>query len=800
MKLVIIEGAGKKETIEKYLGNGYKVFATKGHIRDLPVKSIAINVKKNFEPKYEIMEDKAQIAEQLKREAGKAKDGILLATDPDREGEAISWHVAHILDIDATAPVRIVFNEISKKAITTALANPRPIDQSLVDAQQARRVLDRLVGYKVSPVLCKKIQSKLSAGRVQSVTLKLVVDREREIRAFIPEEYWPFASILNKAGDSTAIKAVLAKKEGEKYKLVSKEMVDETLAGLNGKEYKVASVKKSITKARPMPPFITSSLQQDALNKLGFSLKQTSSVAQTLYEGVDVGPEGKVALVTYIRTDSTRVAPDAIASAREFIGKKYGADYVPEKPNFYASKKGAQDAHEAIRPINLDRTPESLKGALAPPQFKLYKLIYERFLASQMSDATYNSLAVEIEAGIYGFKVTGKTPLFPGYTAVYNFDTSAKKGKNAEDSEEDEENTNAKIPDLVEGEILNFVEYKYEQKFTKPPTRYTEASLVKAMEEKGIGRPATYTPTISVLTSRTYCSKEGRYLVPSELGEKVTDMLVKYFPDIMDVLFTAKMEDELDTIEDGGVIWQGVVGKYYEGLEEKIANALGDEYTLKEPPVETDIPCDKCGVNMVIRSGRFGQFLACPGFPKCKNIKNIVQPAVEAVDGISVPPPSEYESAGSFDGAEPNINLSNINEGQTMENTKTLTATKIVVQEQQNSGIFCEKCGKEMILRNGKYGSFHACPGYPACKNIKDIKKEEDENAGNCPKCSKPLGKRFSKGKPFYGCSGYPDCSFASNLPLSDEKCPDCGSYTTVRKGAETTTIICGAKGCKFKK
>jgi len=786
MKLVIIEGAGKKETIEKYLGSGYKVFATKGHIRDLPVKSLAINVKKNFEPKYEIMEDKAPIAEQLKREASKASS-ILLATDPDREGEAISWHVAHIIGIDATAPVRIVFNEISKKAIAKALENPRPIDQSLVDAQQARRVLDRLVGYKVSPVLCKKIQSKLSAGRVQSVTLKLVVDREREIRAFIPEEYWPFSSILNKQGDSIAIKAILAKKGGEKYKLTSKEEVDETLAGLDGKPYKVTSVKKSITKARPLPPFITSSLQQDALNKLGFSLKQTSSVAQTLYEGVEVGPEGKVALVTYIRTDSTRVSPDAIASAREYIGKKYGADYVPEKPNFYASKKGAQDAHEAIRPINLDRTPESLKGTLAAPQYKLYKLIYERFLASQMSDATYNSLAVEIEAGNYGFKVNGKTPLFPGYTAVYNFDTSAKKSKNGEETEDESEATNAKIPDLTEGEILNFVEYKYEQKFTKPPTRYTEASLVKAMEEKGIGRPATYTPTISVLTSRTYCSKEGKYLVPSELGEKVTDMLNKYFPDIMDVSFTALMEEELDTIEDGGVIWQGVVGKYYDGLEEKIATALGDEYTLKEPPVPTDIPCDKCGVNMVIRTGRFGQFLACPAFPKCRNIKNI-----HKEEGEEAPPPSEYESNGSFDGAE--VNIEKINEEQTM------TTQKVTIQDTTNTGVICEKCGKEMVLKNGKFGPFHACPGYPECKNIKNITKDEDVKAGNCPKCDKPLAKRFSKGKPFYGCPGYPDCSFASSFPLAEDKCPECNSYMTVRKGNETETVICSSKDCKYKK
>ncbi|MCL2375355.1 MAG: type I DNA topoisomerase, partial [Firmicutes bacterium] len=515
MTLVIIEGIGKKETIEKYLGKGYKVVATGGHIRDLPPKSLAVNVKNNFEPKYVVMEDKADAAERLKKEAAKAGN-VLLATDPDREGEAISWHVAHILDIDPNQNIRIEFNEISKKAVTKALENPRPVNLNLVDAQQARRVLDRLVGFKISPVLCKKIQNKLSAGRVQSVTLRLVVEREREIRNFKPEEYWPFFSILQKEKNPSFIKAALAKKGSDKLKLTSKEEVDAVLKDIDGKPYTVKTVKKSITKSRPPAPFITSSLQQDALNKLGFSLKQTQAFAQNLYEGIEIPGEGKVALVTYIRTDSTRVAPDAISEAREFITKKFGKEYIPEKPNYYASKKGSQDAHEAIRPISIDRTPEALQNALSNKNhYKLYKLIYERFLASQMSEAQYNSLSVDIDCNNYGFKVTGKTPLFAGYTAIYNMFEEKKEG--------DDELDSSKLPELNEGDVLDFVKYQFEQKFTKPPARYTEASLVKAMEEKGIGRPATYVPTVATLASREYTSKDGRYIAATELGEKATD-------------------------------------------------------------------------------------------------------------------------------------------------------------------------------------------------------------------------------------------------------------------------------------
>ncbi|MCH5164140.1 MAG: type I DNA topoisomerase [Clostridiales bacterium] len=734
MKLVIIEGIGKKETVEKYLGKGYKVFATRGHIRDLPSKTLAVNVKDNFEPRYEIIPTQKEIVKKLTEEAAKAEE-ILLATDPDREGEAISWHVAELLGLDKTDNIRIAFNEISKNAVQEALKNPRPIDENLVDAQQARRVLDRLVGYKLSPVLCKKIQSKLSAGRVQSVTLRLIVEREREIRAFKPEEYWPFASILNKGKKS--FKATLTTKNDKKIKIGNKAEVDKIVAELEGKEYAVTNVKKSVTRSKPSAPFTTSTMQQDALNKLGMSLSQTTQTAQNLYEGIEIPGEGKVALVTYIRTDSTRVSAGAMAEAKEFITQNYGKEYVPNKPNIYASKKSAQDAHEAIRPITLSRTPDSLSGVLSRTNYKLYKLIYDRFLASQMSDATYDSLNVDIKAGDYGFKVTGKTPKFAGYTAVY---------KNFIEPKDDEGDESTNLPALAEGDKLGFEKYKFEQKFTKPPARYTEASIVKAMEEKGIGRPATYTPTVTLLFSRGYTEKEGKTILPTELGEKVTDMLLKYFPDIMNVKFTAGMEEQLDEIEDGSRIWRSVIKDFYAGFEDKVAMAMGDSFSLKAPDEKSDVVCESCGSLMVIKQGRFGKFLACPNYPKCKNTK--------ALDSDGKP----------------------------------------VEVEAPVEGEKCEKCGKPMVLRKGRFGDFWACSGYPKCKNIKNIEGKE-ENYGTCPLCGKPL--KAVKGRSmFFGCTGYPDCKFTSANKVSDTKCPECGAYMTERKYGGKDYLVCSSKEC----
>ena len=736
MKLVVIEGAGKVKTVEKYLGKGYKVFATKGHVRDLPQKTLAVNVKKDFEPKYEIMPDKTETVKELKNLASKA-DAIYLATDPDREGEAISWHIANILGLSPEQPVRAEFNEISEKAVKNGLAHPRKINLNLVDAQQARRVLDRLVGYKLSPVLCKKIRNNLSAGRVQSVTLRLIVEREREIRNFKPEEYWTFFSNL-KNSDHFEMRASLEKKNNKKYKIANKDELDKVLSDLKGESYVVGKVVKKVAKSHAPAPFITSSMQQDALNKLGMNLKQTSAAAQALYEGVNIGGE-HIALITYIRTDSTRVSPDAQKAAREFIAKKFGEKFVPVKPNIYASKKSAQDAHEAIRPITLDRTPESLKGTLSPENYKLYKLIYERFLASQMSDAEYNTVNAEINAGNYTFKVSGKTPLFAGYTAVYS---------NYQEEKDDE--MGVKLPVLTEGEQLAFVSHTYEQKFTKPPARYTEASLVKTMEEKGIGRPATYTPTVALLFSREYIVKEGKFIVPTQLGEEVTDMLVKYFSDIMDVGFTANMESKLDDIEDGGKIWQKVVGEYYNGLEDKIAAAMGDSFSLKAADEVSDVICENCGSRMVYKNGKFGRFLACPNFPKCRNTK--------ALD----------ENGNVVDKENP--------------------------KQPEQTGVICDKCGSPMVLRHGKFGDFLACSAYPKCKNIKNIQTNEDY--GKCPDCGKPL-KRIISGKgAFYGCTGYPDCKFTSLYPVSDKKCPDCGGYMVKRSYKGKNYLVCAKKDC----
>lgn len=739
MKLVVIEGVGKVKTVEKYLGKGYKVFATKGHVRDLPQKTLAVNVKKDFEPKYEIMPDKVETVKELKNLAQKA-EAVYLATDPDREGEAISWHIANILGLSPDQPVRAEFNEISEKAVKNGLEHPRTINLNLVDAQQARRVLDRLVGYKLSPVLCKKIRNNLSAGRVQSVTLRLIVEREREIRNFKPEEYWTFFSNLKNA-EGFAMRAALEKKNGKKFKIGNRDQLDGVLSDLSGENYFVKKVVKKVAKSHAPAPFITSSMQQDALNKLGMSLKQTSAAAQALYEGVNIGGE-HIALITYIRTDSTRVSPEAQKAAREYIAKNYGEKFVPAKPNVYASKKSAQDAHEAIRPITLERTPESLKGALSNENYKLYKLIYERFLASQMSDAEYNTVNAEISAGDYTFKVSGKTPLFAGYTAVYS---------NYQEEKDDE--MGVKLPVLSEGERLDFVSHSYEQKFTKPPARYTEASLVKTMEEKGIGRPATYTPTVALLFSREYVEKQGKFIVPTKLGEEVTDMLIRYFSDVMDVGFTADMESKLDDIEDGGKIWQKVVGEYYNGLEDKIAEAMGDSFSLKAADEVSDVICENCGSRMVYKNGKFGRFLACPNFPKCRNTK--------ALD----------ESGNVVE----------------KDNAKQPVET----------GEKCSKCGSPMVLRHGKFGDFLACSAYPKCKNVKNLKS--DENFGTCPDCGKPIKKIISGKGAFYGCTGYPDCKFTSLYPLSEKKCPDCGGYMVKRSYKGKNYLVCAKKDCAHK-
>lgn len=613
MKLVVIEAVGKLETIKKYLGKEYEVIATKGHVRDLPEKTMGINIKNNFEPQYTIMPDKQNVVKQLKEKSAKA-DKIYLATDPDREGEAISWHLCNILGLDPNDNIRISFNQITKDAIAKGLDNPRPIDLNLVNAQQTRRIIDRLVGYRVSPKACKAISPNLSAGRVQSVALRLVVDRENEIRNFKPEEYWTVNSMLSK-DNSEVFKTALTKFNNKKIVPSNEQEVQDILTTLNSGEYKVKSVKKSLAKVHASAPYTTSTMQKEATDKLSMSLKKVSACAQQLYEGVDLGDEGKVALVTYIRTDSVRVSPEAQSMAKEYILKNFGGEYYPKTPNVYKVKNSAQDAHEAIRPISLNRTPESVKPYLSPDNYKLYKLIYNKFLASQMSDATYNSVVVEIDNSNYTFKCSGRTPVFDGFTKL-TASVKKKEVKNEEDDEDAKEENN-KLPDMNEGDILKCHDVITKQKFTKPSPRYTVSTLVDEIEAKGIGRPATYAPIINLLFSRKYVENEGKFVKPTELGEKLTQFLVKGYEGLFNVHFTADMEEKLDKIANEGLDYLGVMTKFNDYLEKLVGKPI--------EPIKTGIKCEKCGHEMVQRVSKFGEFLACSNYPACKNIQSIVK-------------------------------------------------------------------------------------------------------------------------------------------------------------------------------
>ena len=702
MDLIIVESPHKAKTIEKFLKGDYKVDASKGHVRDLPVNRMGVKIKDNFEPYYEISPDKKQDIKRLKDDASKA-DKVFLATDPDREGEAISWHLAEVLGLDENAANRIEFNEISEKAIKNALANPRKIDMNLVDAQQARRVLDRIVGYSVSPAASSRLNENLSAGRVQSVALKMVVDREREIQAFKPQEYWNLKAEVKKqtSEESGKFKVLLVEKNGKKYKPSTAEEANSVEAELRSSAFKVGNVKKAVVKSHAPAPFITSTLQQDGSIKLGITAPQVMSIAQRLYEGVET-PHGNVALITYMRTDSVRISAEAQKSALSYIAENYGEKYVPEKPNFYRSKKDAQDAHEAIRPIDVRRTPESVKDILDKNQYKLYKLIHDRFVASQMTEALYDSVGVDVNASAYTLKTSGKTLIFKGYTAVYD---DTKK-------EEDEESGNALLPPLEIGENLDLIDLTKEQKFTKPPVRFTEATLIKNMEDKGIGRPSSYATIMAKLTDkkREYVRKEKKYLVPNDVSYSLIDFLVKYFPDIMNVGFTAKMEDSLDDIGEGGKDWHKLISDFYGPFEEQ----------LKKSKV-TDVLCDKCGAPMIINSGRYGNYYACSRYPECKNIKPVNEKVAIPTDRICDKCGAMMvEREGKF---RKFLACSNYPQ---CKNTVSLT---------ENAGV-CPKCGKptkKMTSRTGKV--FYGCSGYPECKFM-----SWDMPTGKlCPQCGEYL-------------------------------------------------------------
>ena len=666
MQLIIVESPHKAKTIEKLLKGAYKVDASKGHVRDLPVNYMGVSIANNFEPKYVIAPEKKDDIKRLTDDAAKAEK-VYLATDPDREGEAISWHLYEVLNLKGKNASRIEFNEISEKAVRAALSSPRDIDMNLVDAQQARRVLDRIVGYSISPAASSRLNDTLSAGRVQSVALKMVVDREREIAAFVPQEYWNIHAEVFPDGKST-FKVLLAEKKGEKYKPVSEQEAAKVEQELKNGSFYIKSVKRTVIKSHAPAPFITSTLQQDGSIKLGVSAPQIMSIAQRLYEGVPTD-NGNIALITYMRTDSVRVSAESQAAARAYIAREFGDEYVPAKPNFYKSKKDAQDAHEAIRPIDVNVTPEKVAAFLDKNQYKLYKLIYDRFIASQMSEAIYNGVSVDVANGDYVLKAGGKTLTFKGYTAVYD------------DTKKDEDEESTLLPDIKDGEKLNLKKIYKEQKFTKPPVRYTEATLIKSMEDKGIGRPSTYATIMAKLSDkkREYVRKEKKYLVPNPVSYDLIDFLVKYFPNIMDISFTARMEDALDDIGSGGKDWHKLIADFYRPFEKQLENSK-----------VTDKICDKCGAPMLINSGKYGAYYACSNYPACKNIKPV--------------------------------------------NEKTAIPTDKI----------CDKCGSPMVEREGKFGKFLACSNYPKCKNTVSL-TESVGVCPECGKPTKKMMSRSGK-------------------------------------------------------
>ena len=731
--LVVVESPTKAKTIGKFLGKNYKVVSSMGHIRDLPKSKLGIDVEDGFLPHYITIRGKGEMLKELKKSA-KTAEKIFYAADPDREGEAIAWHLKQYLennpeggDPNPDELCRIEFNEITKDAIKNAVKNPRAIDVDRFYAQQSRRILDRLVGYKLSPLLWKKVRKGLSAGRVQSVAVRLICERQKEIDEFKPEEYWTLeADFLHKQSEFTA---KLLKINGKKALIGNEGAMKEVLAGLDKAAYQVASVQKRNKSKAPLPSFTTSSLQQEANQKLNFTAKRTMQLAQQLYEGISLGGSN-VGLITYMRTDSARIAEPAQQEALVYITENYGKEFCPAKPRTYNLGAHAQNAHEAIRPTSVQRTPLSLKQYLSQPQYRLYKLIWERFVASQMADAKVLTTTYDIEAKDCLFRANGNIIVFPGYMKLYKNDDK-----------------NDVLPEVAEGEILDLKELRPEQHFTQAPPAYTEASLIKTLEKLGIGRPSTYVTIIETVVTRGYVSRKEKTFHPTELGIVVNDLLMEHFPDILNVEFTAKMEEELDKVEEGDLGWQKVLEDFYAPFSSSLAKAeeaIGEVELVDEV---SDVVCEYCGRNMVYKMGRYGRFLACPGYPECRNVKSVDK------DG-------------------------NVEE-------KTLG----------ESDVKCDKCGRTMVVKKGKYGKFLACPGYPECKNIKSI----DEEIGvKCIKCGGELVKKRNKrGKVFYGCQNYPDCQEAYwNLPVA-AVCPECGQHLVEKTGKnEEKTIICENKEC----
>lgn len=694
--LVIVESPAKAKTIKKYLGAGYEVIASMGHIRDLPENRLSVDIKHDFKPKYEVIKGKEKLAEELTKLAGKSEH-VYLATDPDREGEAISWHLAYLLELNLEEKNRVTFNEITKTGVSNGMSHPREIDLDLVNAQQARRILDRLVGYKLSPFLSQKIRRGLSAGRVQSVSVRLIVDREEEIRAFKPEEYWSIDAKFIPQGSRKQFPASFYGDENGKIKITSEEQANTILDALKDADFQITKVKKGTRRKSPAPPFITSTLQQEASRKLGFQARRTMKAAQELYEGIEIKGMGAVGLITYMRTDSLRISEDALKDAGDYIRERWGEKYLPEKPRHFKSRANAQDGHEAIRPSMPGLSPADVKDSLSADQYKLYKLIWERFIACQMSNCIQSTTQADIMANGYLFKASGYTVTFDGFTVLY------------EEGKDEAAESEGSLPPLEKDMKVRVKELLPNQHFTQPPPRFTEASLIKALEEYGIGRPSTYAATITTITSREYVVREGKTLKPTELGEVSTKLMKERFPKIVNVKFTAQMEKDLDTVEDGKSQWVDILHEFYGDFDKTLKKAKeemqGVKIQLKED--ETDIVCEKCGRKMVIKMGRYGKFIACPGYPECKNIKKLVK----------------------------------------------------------ETGAECPKCGGKVIVKKTKKGRiFYGCDHYPEC----DFVSWDEPAMEKCPRCGKTLLKKKGKNPKVYCVT--PDCGYEKIEEKKDEE------------------------------
>ena len=743
VNLVIMESPTKASTVKSYLGSSYKVVASKGHVRDLPKSTLGIDVDNNFEAHYINIRGKGDLIKELKKEVKNA-DRIYLATDPDREGEAIAWHLITALAIPPEKANRVTFNSVTKAVVKEGIKHPRQIDMDIVNAQQARRILDRIVGYKLSPFLWKTVKSGLSAGRVQSVSTKIIVDRENEIRAFVPEEYWTIeAVLLTKDGKKVKTKLYGLASDGNKLSIGNEEEAKKVFDAVNGKDFAVSDIKLGKKLKNPSPPFTTSTLQQEASRKLNYQSQRTMKIAQELYEGMNLGSEfgGVQGLITYMRTDSMRISDEARDTAKTFITEKYGEEYYPKTPRVYKSKgNNVQDAHEAIRPSNLNLEPAAIKKALTTEQYKLYKLIWDRFIASQMQSAELSTVQTDFNCEGYIFRTSGYTVKFPGYMALYEESTD---DKNTDDE-------NVKLPEMKVGDTLSSESVAPVQHFTEPPARYNDATLVKYLEEKGIGRPSTYATIITTIISRGYVKREGKQLVPTPLGEVTTELMCENFPDIVDCKFTAYMESQLDDIESGKTTMLDVISGFYKNFSVELEAAFKNvaDRDIELPVEETDIICENCGSRMIVKNGRFGKFAACPNYPACKNTKPLAK-----------------------------------------------TGEGLVEKKAEKTDMKCELCGADMILRTGRYGSFYACSRYPECK----FTKQKVKSLGvKCPECGSDIVTKYGKNKTvFYSCSRYPECKFSSWDMPTNEKCPNCGGMLYRKKGKNQ--LICKTEGCGYK-